>query len=152
MISITQYWMGRDKVYASELTLAVRNNALRTVAAVNVALGMFAKETGIVLTQVASGWRPVDVNCETSNAAEHSRHITGEACDIHDTPNRDFARWCCRNQSALAKIGLWLERFEWTPSWVHMQKVPPQSGRRVYVPSVAPAKCARLPEQDQFNC
>lgn len=152
MISAKQYFMGRDTIYASELTPAIKTNALRTVALINVALGAFAKDTGIILTQVASGWRPLCVNCETSNAAEHSRHITADAGDIRDTANRDFARWCCRNQPLLAKIGLWVERFEWTPTWVHMQTVPPMSGTRIYRPSMAPAKCVRLPEQDQFNC
>jgi len=152
MISVKQYFMDRDRVYADQLTPEIKTNALRTTAKVNSALGLFARDTGIVLSQVASGWRPLGVNCETANAAEHSRHITADAEDVRDTENRDFARWCCRNQAVLAKISLWAERFEWTPTWVHLQTVPPLSGARIYRPSMAPPRCVRLPEQDQFNC
>jgi hypothetical protein len=152
MISMLGYWMGRDKVYASEFTAQIRGNGEVTVSAINKILGQFAADTGIVLTEVASGWRPVAVNCATSNAADHSRHILAEAGDVCDTPNRDLARWCAKNQAKLADWGLWCERFEWTPTWVHFQRVPPVSKKRFYIPSTAPALVARLPEQDQFNC
>lgn len=152
MISDAQYWMNRDVIYARELTPAIRTNAARTIAAVNAVLGVFAKDTGIILTQVSSGWRPACVNCRTANSAKNSLHMTAEACDMRDTPTRDFARWCCKNSEVLERAGLWLERFEWTPTWVHLQTRPPASGRRFYIPSSAPARCARLSEQDQFNC
>lgn len=152
MISLAQYWMDRDRVYASEFTAQVQKSGALTVASINRVLGWFAADTGIVLTQCASGWRPACVNCATSNAADHSRHIPAEACDMRDTPARDLAKWCAKNQARLIEVGLWCERFEWTPSWVHFQRVPPASGKRFYIPSAAPAKCARLPEQDRFNC
>jgi len=161
MIFMPQYWMGRDTIYPDEFTQKIKSNGEVTVFVVDKLLGMFAADTGIILTDCASGWRPAQVNCATSNAAEHSRHITAEACDVRDTPNRDLARWCCKNQGRLAELGLWVERFEWTSKeqsdgswlhWVHVQRVPPLSKRRFYIPSMSPAMAPRLPEQDQYNC
>jgi len=99
-------------------------------------------------THVASGWRPREVNDATSNAAARSNHIFGNAIDLRDTSGRDLARWCLRNEDDMAEIGLWMEDPRWTPSWVHLQRVPPKSGRRVYIPSSSPPKCAALPEQE----
>lgn len=161
MISMAQYWMGRDKIYVGEFTPEIKRNGEATVAAINELLGAFAADTGIVLTRCASGWRPRSVNAETSNAAEHSLHITANAEDIRDTPGRDFARWCCKNQDKIVRLDLWIERFEWTSkrnsfgewvSWVHAQRLPPRSGRRFFIPSSVIPFAARLPEQDQFNC
>lgn len=162
MISMVQYWMDRDRVYASECTAEIKQNAALTVAAINKVLSAFAAATGIVLTRCASGWRPACVNCLTSNAADHSLHITADAGDIEDTSARDLARWVAANQKVLVEAGLYCERFEWTSkknpatgklvSWVHFQRLPPRSGKRFYIPSTAPALAARLPEQDKFNC
>jgi hypothetical protein len=152
MIANADYWMGREKQFPHDYTNLIMINGNRTVLLINVLLSMFYADTGITLNKVTSGWRPLTVNSNTANAAEHSHHIDAQACDIHDTPNRDLARWCAKNQARLEKVGLWCERFEWTPDWVHLQPIPVPSGRRFFIPSSAPPKCARLPEQDQFHC
>jgi hypothetical protein len=36
---------------------------------------------------------------------------------------------------------------QWTPSWVHLQSVPPASGDRVFIPAASPALAEKLPEQ-----
>lgn len=145
--------MGRDSAYAGEVTAGLRTNAAKTVDRVNLLLERAAAE-GIEpaidaksASQVASGWRPRAVNEATSNAAKSSTHIVGLAVDLRDTPDRDLARWCCRNLGELEELGLYMEDPQWTPTWVHLQIVPPHSGRRVYVPSTAPAMVAALPEQ-----
>ena len=97
---------------------------------------------------MASGWRPAAINDATANAAKLSKHLTGEGIDLRDTGTRDLARWCLRNLDALEEIGLWMEDPQWTPSWVHLQIVPPNSHRRVYCPSSRPPLAARLPEQE----
>lgn len=150
MISMSAYWNGRDKQYAAEFTPQIESNGNRTVACVNVLLDDFETETGICMELCASGWRPKGVNAETQNAASTSKHITAEALDVRDTVNRDFARWLAKQGvKKLEQFGLYCERFEWTPSWVHLSPFPPASGKRCYIPSNAPAKCARLPEQDK---
>lgn len=93
---------------------------------------------------VASGYRPAGVNAATANAAAGSRHLTCEAVDLQDTPDRACADWCVRNQHWLADIGLWMEDPRWTGGrdltdpWVHVQIRAPHSGRLIYVPSTEP--------------
>lgn len=154
MISLDHYWMGRDSEHPADLTDEVKGNAQLLVERVNRLLASAADEhvepgidahTGTV---VASGWRPKTVNDGTANSGKNSRHIIGLAVDLRDyPPERSLARWCLRNQDLLEEIGLWMEDPRWTPSWVHLQSVPPGSGRRVYVPSTAPALAVALPEQ-----
>lgn len=153
MITLANYWMGRDTAYAAALTPAIEANAALLLSRVNLLLE-WADEGGVrpaidarTGTPVASGWRPPAVNDRTANAGASSKHRTAEGVDLRDHPAREFARWCLRNVDALEEIGLWMEDPRWTPTWVHLQCRPPGSGRRVYVPSAAPALCAALPEQ-----
>lgn len=156
MITISDYFMGRDKTHADELTDELRENAQETVTRVNGLL-LLAKEEGVEPGPVDSGWRPKAVNDKTSHAAPHSEHLVCKACDLHDTKDRDFARWCLRNTAPLclqsgqpdllAEIGLWMESPQWTPDWVHLQTVAPHSGRRIFVPSENPPLATPLPEE-----
>lgn len=153
MITVEQYFMGRDATHRDECGNDIRRNAERTVELVNQLLAFFGRDgvqPGIDATTgnfVGSGWRPATVNASTCNAAAHSKHLVALACDLRDTPDRALARWCLRNLDTLAQIGLWMEDPQWTPTWVHVQTVPPRSGKRVYIPSSAPAQCPPLPEQ-----
>ena len=155
MITQAHYMMGRDVKYADECSESVRANAQVVIERVNRLLDMAAYEgirPGVVNNEnscVASGWRPVAINDKTSNAAGHSPHIMGAAIDVRDTGTRLFARWCLRNIGRLQALGLWMEDPRWTPSWVHLQIMPPRSGRRIFIPSSAPALCAALPEQQE---
>ena len=155
MITMEKFWMGRDTEYADELTDDIQRNAVDLITRVNGLLGEFFDNTGIVCDIVASGWRPHEINDSTANSASHSKHLSGDAVDIRDTPKRDLAVWCALNAKALGAAGLWCERFEWTggPSpWVHFQRLPPTSNKRFFIPSMNPPLCARLPEQDIGNC
>lgn len=150
ILTLAQYWNGRDDAYQEECTLAIRRNAAALLAAVNTLLKC-AEDDGVTALGVSSGWRPQAVNDRTSNAGKHSRHISGEAVDLTDHPDRSLARWCLRNLDRLAGLRLWMEDPRWTGAaaspWVHLQSVPPGSGKRVYVPSSAPALAIALPEQ-----
>lgn len=152
-IMLDQYWMGRDAKYPGELTAEIRHNAEQLVGKVNNLLA-FAEVDGVEPglsvrgDAIASGWRPPAVNDATTNAAAGSKHRTGQAVDLADGGARKLARWCLTNLDALETIGLWMEDPRWTPSWVHLQLVPPGSGKRVYVPSTAPALAKALPEQE----
>lgn len=154
MIIPADYYMGRDTHYPDDLTDAIRANVAELLGRVNLLLAWAYKDgvrpaldarTG---THIASGWRPTAVNEATSNAATASKHLTGEAIDLRDTGTRDLVRWALKNIDALEEIGLWMEDPQWTPTWLHLQSVPPRSHRRVYVPSSKPPMVARLPEQD----
>ena len=164
MITLDQYFKGRDATYAAELSDTLRRNSEETVTRVNALLVLAAEESvgpqTVHGSEVASGWRPKAVNDRTANAAQGtSNHLICKACDLHDTGARDFARWCLRNTvplcypagkpDLLAEIGLWMENPMWTPNWVHLQSVPPQSGKRIYVPSENPPLAEALPEQER---
>lgn len=158
MITLPDYWMGRDVRYPDALTAAIIDNATLLLGRVNLLLSWaYAEHITPALdahtgNHIASGWRPPAINDATANAAAQSRHLTGEAIDLRDNGTRDLARWCLNNLDALEEIGLWMEDPQWTHAppgqpWVHLQIQPPASRRRVYVPSARPPLAARLPEQ-----
>jgi hypothetical protein len=130
VISLDDYYMGRDATYADELTDTLRANAARLLDRVNALLVDFGGTRN-----VTSGWRPKAVNAMTAGAALFSRHMTCEAIDLHD-PLGDLDDWCMSPDgiAALAAIGLWLEHPAATKGWCHLQIVPPKSGRRVFYP------------------
>lgn len=128
MISLTDYYMGRDKEYPAELTDELKWNASSTVDRVNQLLEAFGQARG-----VRSGWRPAAINKKVPNAAPQSKHMTCQACDINDSDGALDA-WCLAHPEALERIGLWMEDPEATPTWCHVQIVPPKSGKRVFVP------------------
>jgi hypothetical protein len=147
LIGWDDYFKGRDKAYAEALTLEIGRNARRTIEVVNAVLAAMAAD-GVDLdgVHVASGWRPPAVNDATQNHAEHSKHLTAEACDLADLPDRRLARWALANRKALWDAGVRaMERPQWTPTWLHVQTRAPDSGRFVYIPSSAPPIAAVLP-------
>jgi hypothetical protein len=80
------------------------------------------------------GFRPQDCKVGEKN----SKHKDGRGIDIYD-PRRQFASWCLAHPEELQKRGIHMEDPRWTPTWVHLQDVPPGSGKLVYIPSMAPA-------------
>lgn len=110
MISLNDYWRGRKDKFPLAMTPQIEANAQITVDLANHLLGYFelaglqCPRSPITETQVASGWRPPVVNAV-------------------------FA-----NQHVLVKLGLWMEHPSATPSWLHVQTVPPGSGNRVFYP------------------
>lgn len=133
MITLDAYWKGRDKEHADELTEIIQANAAETVRRVNELLALVEADTGYVFEEVASGWRPQAVNDATANAAGGSKHLTAEACDVRD-PHGVLDTWCVQNQDKLSEIGLWLELPKATPTWTHLQTVPPKSHNRIFIP------------------
>ncbi len=156
MISVEQYFGQHGAGHEGEITAQMRADAAELVRRWNLLLEAAAKDgshpgvDGITKRALASGWRPAGFNAITANAAKHSMHVTAQACDIRDNPERTLARWCLLNEEFVAEVGLWFERPMWCPSWVHGQIVSPHSGRRFYVPSSAPAPAKALPEEQKW--
>ena len=136
MITLSDFWMGRDATYANELTDEIMANAYETVESVNKLLSEYERETGKVVNKVTSGWRPPAVNRRVKGAATGSNHQKALAVDLSD-PNGDLDKWCLKNLSVLHDCGLWLEHPGWTDGWCHLQIVAPRSGARVFVPSTS---------------
>ena len=141
MITLEAYWMGRDKEYADELTDEIRANAQVTVDRVNELLARAGRSS---IDRLSSGFRPKAINDATSNAAKGSKHLTAEAADIPDA-DRLLAGWCMDNLDVLREIGLWAEDPRWTPTWLHVQIVPPKSGKHVFIPNSLPPKDPSFP-------
>lgn len=134
MITLADYFQGRDKEFAKELTDQIRANAEKTIERANLLLARFRDATGDTEPRhVTSGWRPAAINAATNGAAPRSRHMTAEAVDLGD-PEGDFDQWCLENPHVLEGIGLWQEHPSATKGWCHVQCVPPKSGRRVFFP------------------
>jgi hypothetical protein len=134
VITLTDFWMGRDVQYARELTDDIRAAASDTVAKANLLISSFRMLTkDTEHRKVNSGWRPAAINGATPGAAPRSKHMTGQAIDISD-PEGDLDDWCMEHQDVLQTIGLWLENPASTKGWCHVQVVPPKSGKRVFFP------------------
>ena len=155
MITLEQYYMGRDITHPVELTEALRGNANDLLYRVNRFLfcaakdGIYPSIDEVTHNYVSSGWRPLGVNARTQNAAANSRHIVCQAIDLQDDPvGRTLARWCVKHANAeMAACGLYMENPQWTPDWVHLQSVPPASRKRIFIPSLSPPLAMPLQEQ-----
>jgi len=128
VITLAQYFMGRDAEHATELTAPLQRNAETMVARANMLLSQACIECA-----VNSGWRPQKINALVPNASPRSRHLTCEAIDLDDPLDRLDA-WCMDHLAVLVEIGLWLEHPAATPGWCHVQIVAPRSGARVFEP------------------
>lgn len=134
MITLKDYWMGRDTQFPGQLTNDIISNAMMTIDRANRLIDEFQTDSGDhEVRKVNSGWRPPQINATTPNAAAKSRHMTGEAIDISD-PEGDLDEWCMDNLPILQAIGLWMEHPSATKGWCHVQIVAPKSGKRVFYP------------------
>jgi len=136
MISLAQFFMGRDVTYKSALTPAVTANATDLLQRVNFLLEVFyAANPKAHARGVNSGWRPPALNASVKGAAPRSKHMTGQAIDVGDDDGALDA-WLMTplGQKALVEAKLWMEHPSATPRWCHLQSVPPGSGRRVFYP------------------
>lgn len=146
-IGWSEYMKGRDTAYPDAFTLEIGRNARATIEMVNAVLTAMAAD-GVDLSgvHVASGWRPPAVNDATQNHAEHSKHLTAEACDLADLPDRRLVRWGLANRKTLWECGVRsMERPAWTPHWWHIATSAPASGRFLYIPSSAAPIAQLLP-------
>ena len=134
MITLQDYWMGRDRTFSSSLTADIVRNAEETVKRANLLLAEFRFDThDAEIRKVNSGWRPPEVNERTPGAALRSKHMTGQAIDIAD-PEGELDEWCLAHLQTLERMGLWLEHPSATKGWCHVQIVAPRSGNRVFYP------------------
>lgn len=120
---INQHLVGHEP----ELTDDIQANAAIICDRANQLLSEFGQDRGL-----RSGWRPAAIN-NGAGGAPHSKHMTGQAVDIDDNDG-SLDEWCKDNVPVLERIGLWLEIDTATPTWTHVQCVPPGSGHRFFIP------------------
>lgn len=127
MITVDEYLGQHLAGHESELTDEIRANAEIICGRANQLIAAFEEDRGL-----RSGWRPSAIN-HNAGGALHSRHMTGQAVDIEDNDGR-LDEFCKQNVGLLEQLGLWLEDDAATPSWCHIQCVPPRSGHRFFIP------------------
>lgn len=146
MISVQDYLRQHGAGHEAELTEDMRLEAQVVVDAANAILAEFGE-----VRALRSGWRPKSVNDATPNAARTSKHITCQAIDIADDDGRlkQFAFQTDEDGGypILEKYTVWAEYGAACPSWLHIQIVPPGSGKRVFFPNAAWA--ARAAAEDK---
>ena len=130
-VSKNEYYKGREK--SKEFKPEYDANATELLRKINIFIKDYPRPVS-----VSSGYRPASYNANVPGAANKSNHTTCRAIDILDM---DLTVWkYCMEQLDLAKeLGLYFEDKRWTSSWVHIQDVPPKSGKRMYVPNSNPA-------------
>jgi DNA-directed RNA polymerase subunit M/transcription elongation factor TFIIS len=134
IITLESYLMDRHITYKNEYTKEIEQNAKNLLDKINA----FLHEIGIKERKVNSGWRPAGINDTTQNAAKGSNHLKALAIDLEDK-NGDLRTLVLKNLDKAKQYGIYFEDMRWTKGWIHMQIVPPKSGKRIYIPSTAPA-------------
>lgn len=84
---------------------------------------------------ISSGFRTPESNAETPGAAAGSHHMRANASDIQTLGyflKADYLK--NKEKSLLVKHDLYLEDPEYTKGWTHLQRVPPKSGKRIFIP------------------
>lgn len=125
MISRREYLMGRDLI--EPLTPELEDNLLHLLGCLNMIRALYGRPM-----VVTSGYRPKKINASVGGKPK-SKHMTCQACDFDDRTGA-LAIWCLHNLDMLERAGLWMECPEYTMGWVHLQCVPPKSGKRVFLP------------------
>jgi len=132
VLTLKDFYKGRDVAFKASLTPAIEKESSVTIARVNLLLSKYRIETRNYDTiHVTSGWRPPAINAATPNAAKASKHLLGQACDLSDE-NGKLDEWLmtATGTKALEDCMLWHEHPRDTPKWVHVQTVPPGSKNR----------------------
>lgn len=133
MITLEAYFMFRREQYESEYKPEFEDNARFLLDKVNKLLADLKYENPIV----SSGWRPPSYNKKVVGAAKGSHHQTGHAIDIKDMDGRLrnlILREEFMGESLLAVYELYLEDPTFTPTWIHLQDIPPRSGNYIFKP------------------
>jgi hypothetical protein len=133
MITLSQYFMGRDKLYPNDLTPAIVEAAAELLRRTNLLLAEAERQGVEVTWHVNSGWRPPAINASTPNAAPRSKHMTGHAIDVGD-PEGGLDEWLLQNKHLLGELDLAMEHPAATKGWCHLQFPPPSSGNRIFYP------------------
>lgn len=144
MISLKRYITSDGKypafqeqwVSASHV-VELEQNARKLLAPVSNLITMAGlKVEDIVIT---SGWRPAAHNYAIGGSAK-SHHVMAKAIDIWD-PDKVLGEFCEANQDELRHLRLYMECLSVTHKamnrakrWVHLQTVPPKSGRIIFIP------------------
>ena len=112
-----------------ECTEEVQKNADELARRVTALLEDFFKNW------ISSGFRTSSANQKTPGASKKSNHMQACALDLSTLGQylkTDYK--INKEKSLLVKHDLYLEDPDYTPTWTHLQSLPPKSGKRVFIP------------------
>jgi hypothetical protein len=109
------YLMGR--MAEDHLPEKQRANLTKLIEKVNE----LQRRCGLPFT-VSSGYRTPEVN-KAAGGATNSAHMTCEAVDIADK-DKKIKDWLLKHADILRELDLWVEQFDSTETWVHLQIRP----------------------------
>jgi hypothetical protein len=124
--------MDRHADHILEYTELVQSNLERLADILTNLQNKYGKQ--FVLT---SGWRPRSLNAQ-KGGSKASKHIDGLAADIGDVDGAIMS-WILQNIDIVKNLGIYIEDFRWTPTWVHLQIKAPNSKKTIYIPNDKPA-------------
>lgn len=131
VVSLKDYWMGRNETNKDDLTPEIVANAKDLLQKVNALLA----DIGVTRAKVNSGWRPPADN-QKAGGAKKSNHMTGNAIDLDDDDKRTLSDKI--TDELLERHELWTEHPDATHgpkgTWCHLQRTPPGSGKRRFYP------------------
>lgn len=134
-INSKEILMGRDKDFP--LTQELEDNLMDLLIKINKFRNIYGKPM-----VVSSGYRPGVYN-KNANGASKSKHMTLQACDFIDL-NGDLDEFCVNNKDVLKECGLYLEHPYFTPTWCHLQSIPPSSNSLIFYPYSVIPKTAKF--------
>lgn len=122
------------KDYLCGFNLTLKFTAEETVNKANEFL-LRANQAGVpdYSPRITSGWRPERYNHLIPGASKTSKHITCQAVDLND-PDGKLGEFALKHPEILEELGLWAEHPSVTKRWLHLQTVPPKSGKRFFYP------------------
>lgn len=126
MISVEQYLMGRITI--DKLTPEQMGNMNTLIPKINDLLEKYGKPTS-----VNSGYRSPADQARINPKAPRSMHLVCAAVDLADR-DHNLRHWCLTHLNVLEDLGLYMEDVAHTPSWIHLQCIPPKSGHRIFIP------------------
>ena len=125
-ISVEEYLMGRIKV--EELTPEQVGNMNTLIPKINTLLERYKRPL-----EMNSGFRTEEEQMRINPKAPKSKHTECAAIDIGDK-DHNFRYWVLMHLDYLIELGLYMEDPSHTPTWVHLQCIPPKSGKRIFIP------------------
>lgn len=126
IVTAREYLKERDKEFPLDDTKI--DNMTNLLMRINILASAWKKPI-----HINSGYRPGRYNLEVGGVA-NSAHLSCEAIDIADEDGTMY-KWLVTNQKhMLEELGLYLERRDYTPRWIHLTSRRPRSGLHIFIP------------------
>ncbi len=125
-ISVEQYLMNRTTM--DKLSDEQVRNLNTLIPKINELLERYNRPV-----TMNSGYRSPEDQMRINPKAPHSKHIECAAIDIGDK-DHNFRYWTLMHLNYLIELGLFMEDPSHTPTWIHLQCIPPKSGKQIFIP------------------